>query len=154
MREIVESIRAGAVAIHVHPRDPATGLVDSLNYKLLCEVLAGVFAEVKDVVTLNHTWTFDLETHVVDYIKGTAQVMEVAGGNKYCQASVVLPIDRMGMHNQYFTRQATKDGVQWLEENQVKPLFMCYDTYAHIGFRDHIFAHGLAKPVCDEYQLR
>src|SRR6185437_8539700 len=45
IRETVDSIRAGAVAVHMHPRDPKTGNAQA-NPKLLARILGPVFDEV------------------------------------------------------------------------------------------------------------
>lgn len=141
---LVDAVRAGAAAIHVHPRDPATMLADSFNARLLHEVVSAVVQEVGDVVTLQHTWAFDQE-QVVDYISHTAAMLELGGGNRLCQAAAVLPIGRTGFHGQRFTAKATQAGVKWMEAHGVKPLFYLYDTNAHFSFKDHLFDKGLCE---------
>ena len=48
----VESVRAGAILVHVHPRDPKTGQSVEGNHNLLKEILDGVFDEVGDCITV------------------------------------------------------------------------------------------------------
>ena len=50
IKEQVDSLKAGAVIAHIHPRDPKTGLAQ-MNHELLAEVLDGIFSEVGDCVT-------------------------------------------------------------------------------------------------------
>lgn len=139
VKEIVDSIKAGAVAIHVHPRDPKT-CIAQISPLLLKQVLDPVFDEV-DCLTLNHTWAPKAE---VDYISETEKLLDLGKGNKYCQGSVVLPINHTSVTGTHHPIKSVAEGVQWLEKNHVKPLYQLYDSFAHFGFKQHIFDHGIS----------
>ena len=136
-----ESVKAGAIAVHVHPRDPKTGDAQ-MNPKLLKEVLDGIFADVGDFVSMTHSW-YPVSGSHVDYIAETEELLELGEGNKYVQGSIVLPIG-------YFTNiggapntiKGTKEGVRWLEAHDVKPIYDVLDTYSHLGFKHHLFDTG------------
>lgn len=132
IKEISESVKAGAIAIHVHPRDPKTGIRE-INPFLLKEVLDGVFANVGDCVTLNHTWA-PVHDGDIDYISDTEKLLELGEGNKYVQGTVILPPGRVGFARSIFTDKVTREGVQWAEAHNIKPIYQLYDTYAHFHF--------------------
>jgi uncharacterized protein (DUF849 family) len=127
-REIADSVKAGAAAIHVHPRDPETGL-GQISGALLAEVLDAVFDKVGDCVTFSHTW-YPRASGALDYVAETEELLEWGEGNKYCQGSVVLPFH----HGP--GRGMTDAGLRWLEAHQVKPLFELYDTSAQLRFKE------------------
>jgi uncharacterized protein (DUF849 family) len=124
-QELADCVKAGGVAIHVHPRDPNTGLAQ-INGALLKEVLDATFDKVGDCVTFSHTWY----THggVRDYIVETEELLEWGQGNKYCQGSVVLPFDNS-------EADSVDKGIRWLEAHDVKPLIEFYDTSAQVHFK-------------------
>ncbi|MFC1983329.1 3-keto-5-aminohexanoate cleavage protein [Chloroflexota bacterium] len=145
VKEISDSVKAGAIAIHVHPRDPKTGLAQ-MNPKLLKEVLDGVFEEVGDCVTLSHTW-YPVPQGEIDYINDTEELLKMGGGNKYVQGTVILPIGFYSPTNKgtYFSAKATADGIKWLEAHHVKPIYQLYDSYTHLAFKQHIFDHEVSN---------
>ena len=68
--EDIEAVKAGAVVIHHHPRDPETGISVSakpMDVPLLSKIYDRVLDEV-DAVTLQHTWLKDPETGQIDFI--------------------------------------------------------------------------------------
>jgi len=103
-QELADCVKAGAAAIHVHPRDPNTGLAQ-INGALLKEVLDATFDKVGDCVTFSHTW-YPREGYL-DYIVETEELLEWGQGNKYCQGSVVLPFDNSA-------RDQVDKGIRWL----------------------------------------
>jgi 3-keto-5-aminohexanoate cleavage enzyme len=140
VREIIDSVRAGAVAIHVHPRDPRTGNA-RIDPILLKEVLDPVFEEV-DCVTLQHTWAAKEEA---DYISETAQLLELGGGNKYCQGAVVLPIGYTSVTGAFHSLRSVQEGVRWLEDNKVKPIYQLYDSFVIFGIKQHLLDTGISR---------
>ena len=134
-QEIADSFNAGAVAHHVHPRDPKTGLAQ-INSALLKQVLDASFDKVDDFVTMSHTW-YPREG-VVDYMVDTEELLEWGEGNLYCQGSVVLPFSGAA------ARDAVDKGVRWLEDHDVKPLFEFYDTSAQLHFKQ-LMDKGMGK---------
>lgn len=136
-KELVDSVKAGAAAIHVHPRNPVTGNA-VIDPRQLQRVLDPVFDQV-DCVTLSHTWTPKTD---VDYITETAELLELGKGNKYCQGSVVLPIDYIGYKRGHHSEMSIVEGVPWLEKHGVKPIYQLYDTHAIWSLRQRVFDPG------------
>jgi 3-keto-5-aminohexanoate cleavage enzyme len=139
VKEIVDSVKAGAIAIHVHPRNPETCMA-RVDPKLLSQILERVFDEV-DCVTLSHTWAAKEEA---DYITETEELLEYGKGNKYCQGSVVLPIHYLSATGALQTVRCLAEGVEWLEKNSVKPIYQLYDSFSHFGFKQHLLDSGLS----------
>jgi 3-keto-5-aminohexanoate cleavage enzyme len=141
VQETIDSIRAGAVVVHMHPRDPKSGNAQA-DPKLLAHILGQVFDEVGDFVTLSHTWAAKEE---VDYICETEELLELGNGNKYCQGSVVLKTGHVSATGTFHPKQNVIDGVKWLEEHDIKPIFQLYDTYVLKDFMNKILDPGIAK---------
>lgn len=140
-KEIISSVKAGATAIHVHPRDPVDGLL-RLDPELLKEILDPVFAECPDIITWNHSWT-GKPNGPVDYKPHTLEILEMGGGPKYVQCSVVLMkggSTKTGRINSG-DRDAIMEGIRFLEEHGVKPIFQIYDT-SYI----EVLAHEIIEP--------
>ena len=140
-QEIIDSIKEGAVAIHVHPRDPRD-CAAKIDSHLLKRVLDPVFEEVGDCVTLPHTWK---PAEEADYITDTKELLELDEGNKYCQGSVILPANYSSSTGALHTQRSINEGIKWLEANHVKPIYMLYDTYTIFNLKQNIFDKGLSK---------
>ena len=80
IKEQVDSLKAGAIIAHIHPRDPKTGLAQ-MNHELLAEVLDGIFAEFGDCVTFTDS-LYPVLNAEVDCIIGTERLLELGNGNK------------------------------------------------------------------------
>lgn len=128
-KELAASVKAGAIAIHVHPRNPNTGFA-MISSALLKTVLDATFDKCGDCVTMSHTW-YPKGNGVLDYITETKDLLEWGHGNKYCQGSVVLPFQAAG-------RAEVDKGMRWLDKNGVKPLIELYDTSAQVHFKELI----------------
>jgi len=126
-QELADSVKAGAAAIHVHPRDPQSGLAQ-ISCALLKEVLDRTFDKVGDCVTFSHTW-YPKGNGVLDYVTETKDLLEWGQGNKYCQGSVVLPFQAAG-------KAEVEKGLKFMEANGVKPLIEFYDTSAQTHFKE------------------
>lgn len=87
-KEVIDSVKAGATAIHVHPRDPVTGGL-TMDPDLLKRTLDPVFEECGKVLTWNHAWTGKIN-EPVDYRTHVQEILNFKGGRKYIQSSVVL----------------------------------------------------------------
>ncbi|MBF8270458.1 MAG: hypothetical protein HW386_2167 [Gammaproteobacteria bacterium] len=143
-QDLADSIKAGAVAIHVHPRNPDNGLA-MINSALLKRVLDATFDKIGDCVTLSHTW-YPREGGI-DYIVDTNELLEWGEGNKYCQGSVVLPFNNA-------QRAMVDKGVRWLDAHNVKPCFEFYDTSAQMHFKQLFDEIGnLSKPLSLDINL-
>jgi uncharacterized protein (DUF849 family) len=143
-QDLTDAVNAGAIAIHVHPRNPQTGLA-MINSALLKEVLDATFAKVGDCVTISHTWY--PRDGVLDYIVDTEELLEWGGGNKYCQGSVVLPFSGAA------AKASVDKGVRWLDANYVKPCFEFYDTSAQMHFKELIDEMSLSQPLSIDINL-
>jgi len=154
IREQVESVKEGAVIIHVHARDPKTGEAQ-MNHKLLAEVLDGIFAEVGDCIVFTHSW-YPVPNSEVDCIIGTRELLELGKGNKYVQGSLLVPIGyRVREQSSYVGTKGTIEGIKWMEAHDVKPVYQLFDTYGHLGFKYHVFDQGIAtsKPHIMNIQI-
>lgn len=132
--EIIDSVNAGAVAVHVHPRDE-TGY-PTVDTQLLADSLDQVFDACGEIVTLNHTW--GVGRHA-DYISETEELLEMGEGNKYCQGAVVLPAGFKSVTGTFHSRSAQREGVRYLEEQDVKPVFQLYDSHVIYDLKHHVF---------------
>lgn len=135
IQETIDSIKAGAIAVHMHPRDPKTGYAQA-KPKLLKRIMDPVFDKVGDFVTLSHTWAVREE---VDYVTETEELLELGKGNRYCQGSVVLRVGHVSATGTFHARQAVVDGVKYLEQHDIKPIYQLYDTYVFVDFLHKIF---------------
>jgi uncharacterized protein (DUF849 family) len=144
IRELTDSVKAGAVAVHVHPRNPKTGDAE-LDARLMKEVMDGVFANVGDCITMTSSW-YPVARSDGDYITHTEELLELGEGNKYVQGAVVLPVGHFTNWNggTYFSAKATVEGIKWMEAHSVKPDYLLRDTYSHLGFKEHLFDHGVS----------
>ena len=137
VREQVESIRAGAVLVHVHPRDPHTGCAVH-DHKALKLILDGIFEEAGDFISMTHSW-YGTPNGEFDFFRGTRELLELGQGNRYVQGSLVVPI---GYHttptSSYASPKSTIEGVRWFEENGIKPIYQNFDTYSHLGFKRYL----------------
>lgn len=145
--EIIDSVKAGAAVIHVHPRDPATGgmRIDPLLVK---ETVDPVFDAVGDVVTNTHCWFGDpaRKWAGVDYRPHAEKFLEIGGGTKYLQASVVLlTLNPRGGWFAFGAKHMVDIGVPFLEELGVRPVFELYDTFSLRILKEELIDTGLAK---------
>ena len=129
---IIKCVKAGAAAIHSHPRVPEekrryeTSSGKTEEPDLLVQIFDKVFKEV-DFIPINHCfipkgWQNQGE---VDLITPAKELLEIGKGNRYIQASIVIaapgPVTRKGLLSSWFTTGALKDAITFLEENHVKP---------------------------------
>ncbi len=148
IREQVDSLKAGAVIAHVHPRDPKTGEA-RMDHPLLAQVLDGVFDEVGDFVTYTHSWT-NVAGSPGEGISGTEELLDLGGGNKYVQGSLLIPIGRSATgagKPSLVTEKATVEAIKWMNAHDVKPVYQLFDTYTHLGFKRSVFDRGIDKSL-------
>src|SRR4051812_33408654 len=145
----VESIKAGAIIAHVHPRDPKSG--DALmDHRKLAEVLDGIFEGAGDFITNTHSWT-PIPNAPGEGISGTAELLELGGGNKYVQGSLLVPIAHSSTGTgkpSLVTEKATIEAVKFMNENGVKPVYQLFDTYSPLDFKRRLFdkGHDVSEP--------
>lgn len=120
----VEAVKAGCAAIHLHPRDPKTGVPDN-TLELVSEVYDQVFERV-DAITLQHGRETSADG-VFDYISPIEEMLRKAGGNRYCQGTVVLwpPGDS---YTPNYT-EAVQEGVKFMLDNKIKPIHKLRSSY-------------------------
>ncbi len=145
IREIIDSVRAGAGAIHVHPRDPTDGALLMDPHKLK-EIIDPVFEACGEVFTWSHTWV-GKPREPISYIDHTEEFLKLGNGNKYCMGSVTLITENPGDREQtlFGDHQAVKEGVPFLEEHGIKPLFQIYDTHGIEWLAREIIEPGIAR---------
>lgn len=141
IQETIDSIRAGAVAVHMHPRDPKTGNAQQ-SPKLVAEIMGPVFDEVGDFVTLMHTSAMGKH---IDYISETQELLELGNGNKFCQGSNVLRPGHLSATGTFHATKNVVEGVAWLEAHDIKPIFQLYDTFVLLDFKNKVIDTGITK---------
>jgi 3-keto-5-aminohexanoate cleavage enzyme len=152
--EQVESVKAGAAIVHVHPRNPQTGL-SVQDHPLMARILDGIFQKVGDCITSTHSW-YPVPNADYDCITGTQELLELGKGNKYVQASLMVPIGYRTVENaSYASADATIEGIKWMEANNVKPFYQLFDTYSHLAFKRFLFDQGSSmwKPFVMNIQI-
>jgi hypothetical protein len=143
IREQVESIKAGAILVHVHPRDPKTGNM-VMNHKLLKEILDGIFDEAGDFIAMTHSW-YGAPNSDFDFITGTQELLELGQGNKYVQGSLVVPIGyRTRATASFASAESTVEGIKWFEAHGIKPVYQNFDTYSHLAFKRFLIDTGVS----------
>jgi len=133
VQELVDSVEAGAAAVHVHPRDEE-GRPQWNDNDLLVDVLDPVFEECGDVVTFSQGWSTGPHA---DYVTGVHDLLDRGDGNKYCQGGVILPPGLFGAGSLH-SMSTIKEAVRYYEDNGVKPLFQLYDTHVLRDIKHHL----------------
>ncbi len=152
---IIECGKAGAAAIHTHPRDPAgaynyeTDAAKGMSAELMAELLDKVYREV-DMVPLGHAWQPENWEGLAeaDFITPTQELLNIGKGNKYIQGNVIPtwinPMSRKGLLSAWFTADALRKGITYLEENNVKPLIALHMDH-FMWFKNSILDAGVMK---------
>jgi len=152
---IIECVKAGAAAVHSHARDPSAlynyeaAYGKAMSTEILVKVFDKVYQEV-DFVPLNHAWHpknwEDLAD--ADFITPTRELLDIGRGNKYIQGNIVPtwinPWVRRGLLSSWFTADALREGITYLEENSVKPLIALHIDYL-VWFKNNIADAGVMK---------
>jgi len=141
-QEIINAAKAGAVAAHIHPRDPKD-CMGTHDPKMLKAVYDKIFEEV-DVISSQHTWQRTDEDEV-DYVGSYSKSMlDLAdGGNRYCQGAVVLwpPVD--AFPRKY--KKYVQDGVRFMEERGIKPFHKIRSSYGARELKRVLIDTGVMK---------
>ncbi|SIR27220.1 Uncharacterized conserved protein, DUF849 family [Haladaptatus litoreus] len=132
--ELIESVEAGAAAVHVHPRNEQRR-PQWEDPELLAEILDPVEVECGEVVTTSQTWTTGPHA---DYVTATEKLLRLGEDNKFCQGSVVLPMGLFGAGT-YHSPSSIKEGVRFFGENGIKPVFQLYDTHVLYDLKHRLF---------------
>lgn len=120
----IEAIKAGAAAVHLHPRDPKDGSPMGAP-KNVAEIYDLVLKEV-DAITLQHTWK--VRDGLFDYVADGIEMLKLGKGNRYCQGAVVLwpPADTYPSN---YTAEVQR-GVKFMLENNIKPIHKLRSSYS------------------------
>ena len=152
---MVECVKAGAAGVHSHPRDPDGPYCFECDTQrdmlpdLCSELLDRAYKEV-DFIPLNHAWhPTDWEDLAdADFITPTRELLEIGGGNKYIQGSVVItwihPKARKGLLSSWFTADSLREGISYLEDNDVKPLISLHIDHL-VWFKNNIIDADVMK---------
>jgi 3-keto-5-aminohexanoate cleavage enzyme len=140
----VESVKAGAILVHVHARNPKTGNKVA-DHRLLKEILDGIYDEVGDFVSMTHSW-LGVRNSDFDFISGTQELLDLGNGNRYVQGSLIVPIGyRTTGTASYASAEATIEGIRWYEARGIKPIYQNFDTYSHLAFKRFLIDTGVSK---------
>jgi len=122
---LIEAVKLGAAALHIHPRDPSDCIAIN-DAKLIKQVYDRVFQKT-DAITLQHTWERTEDNEITYVGSHGKELLELGKGNRYCQGAVVLwpPADA---YPPEYTK-AVQEGVQFLEENNIKPIHKLRNYY-------------------------
>lgn len=152
---IIECAKAGAAAIHTHTRDPSApynydvSMAKSMSPELAAKVLDKVYQAV-DIVPLGHAWYpknwEDLAE--ADFITPTQELLDIGKGNKYIQGNIIPtwinPRSRRGLLSSWFTANSLREGIRYLEENNVKPLIGLH-MHHFTWFKSNVMDSGVMK---------
>ena len=152
---IVECAKAGAAAIHTHPRDPSAkynydvSIAKAMAPELAAQVFDKVYQDV-DIIPLGHAWhPKDWEDLAdADFITPTRELLDIGKGNKYMQGNIIPtwinPRSRKGLLSSWFNAKSLREGIAYLEENNVKPLIGLH-MHHFSWFKDNIMDAGVMK---------
>lgn len=152
---IIECVKAGAAGIHTHPRDPSgpycyeCHVAKDMSPELTAKVFDKAYQEV-DFVPLSHAWHpknwEDLAE--ADFITPTKELLDIGKGNKYIQGNVmptwIYPWVRRGLLSSWFTANSLREGISFLEENNVKPLIALH-VHNIVWFKNNVIDAGVMK---------
>ena len=131
-RESVLANKAGAAALHIHPRDPKDGIASD-DPVLLAQVYDKIFSEV-DAISIQHTWKRRADG-TIDFIEDAERMLDLGRGNRYCQGAVVLWPPNDSYHSKY--ARSVQDGIRFMEKNDIKPVHKLRGTY-HVRQMDRV----------------
>ena len=152
---IVECVKAGAAGIHTHPRDPhgpccfETQAGRSMSPELVAKTVDKAFEEV-DFVTLSHAWHPKNWEGMAeaDFTTPTQELLDIGKGNKYIEGNVmptwIYPWCKEGLLSTWFTANSLREGITFLEENNVKPLISLHIDHL-IWFKNNVIDAGVFK---------
>ena len=124
VRESVLANKAGAAALHIHPRDPKDGMATD-DPVLLAQIYDKIYSEV-DAISIQHTWKV-IADGTIDFIEDAERLLELGRGNRYCQGAVVLwpPTDSYASN---YTR-SVQAAIRFMEKHDIKPVHKLRGTY-------------------------
>lgn len=152
---MVECIKAGACAIHCHPRDPETGTpivpfspeATKRHTEVLTAVMDRAFSKV-DFVTAHHTWGIAKKGMATDYIADTEELLKIGKqrgmGNRYVQTAMIMTMPGYEENMPLHTKEAVVEGVKYYEEHNVKPMYSM-ESFFFPTFKSWVFDSGVSK---------
>lgn len=126
VQALIQAVKAGAAAVHIHPRDPKDCLT-AHDPRLVKEVYDKIFEEV-DAISIQHNWE-RTEDGEVDYTGSLAHdLLSLGNGNRYCQGAVVLwpPADA---YPPKYTKYV-QEGIKYMEKHEIKPIHKLRSYYS------------------------
>jgi 3-keto-5-aminohexanoate cleavage enzyme len=160
---IIECVKAGAAGVHTHPKDPAAKYcfeehaAKSMSPELTAKVLDKVYQEV-DFVPFGHAWhpkNWE-DMAEADFITPTRELLDIGKGNKYIQGNVmptwINPWVRRGLLSSWFTANSLREGIAYLEENNVKPLISLHIDH-FLWFKNSVIDAGVMK-TCPHFNIQ
>ena len=80
-----------------------------------------MFEGAGDFITYTHSWTH-VDNAPGEGVTGTQELLELGGGNKYCQGSLLVPINHSS-HSagrpSLYTQKATIEAIQYMNDDDV-----------------------------------
>lgn len=152
---IVECVKAGACAIHTHPRDPDTGRtlvpftpdLAKRHGEVLTEVMDRAFSKV-DFVTAHHTWGMAQKGMATDYVADTVELLKLGKergmGNRYVQSAMLMSIPGYQTNLPIHTKESIQEGVRYYEAHDVKPMFSM-ESFFIPTMKSWVFDTGIVK---------
>lgn len=152
---IIECVKAGAGAIHAHPRDPKgkfnyeTHAGIDMSPELHKLVMDKAYKEV-DFMPLGHAWHPKNWGDMAegDFVAPTKELLEAGNGNKYIQGNAmptwIYPWCRRGLLSCWFTANSLREGVAYLEANNVKPMVAMHIEHL-TWFKNNVIDAGVFK---------
>ncbi len=140
VKGLVDAVRAGAAAVHLHPRDPrdarAVGRVE-----LVATVYERVFDEV-DAITLQHSWKRNGAR--LDYITDAAELLRLGHGNTFNQGAVVLWPPADSYPSNY--AEDVERGVTFMLEHKIRPVHKVRSSYSVRKMKRTILERSIQSP--------
>lgn len=145
IKEQIDSVRAGATVLHLHPRNPETGRATN-DFDLIKAIIDGV-ADATGKIPVAFTMGWDpwsTPGAPCDYVSVAAEFLERGGGNRYIQGNVFCPINynNPGV-NSYITEKSMYDGVKFACDNGIKPVYQLFDTCSHLLIKRLVIDTGV-----------
>ncbi len=141
---IVESVKAGASCIHMHPRHPDDGKPRMHDADLTAAINDPAFDQV-DFITTSHSFNYDFRKSItIDYVTGAQDYLDRGKGNRHIQSSLIATLACYTEDHPVATDEVNVEGTKFYEANNIKPLFSVEPFYFS-QFKRTVLDTGAAK---------